>query len=104
MAFTRSYDVRNVCKSTRLPPKIIFTEFQHLAMWGCRYVKLGASRLSYMYPASGTAAHTQTRATAAATAAARQRDPRDPVATRHGLRQFIAAARARDHYGRRSRG
>ena len=40
MAFTCSYGVRDACKSTRLPPKIIFTEFQHLAMRGCRYVKL----------------------------------------------------------------
>ena len=40
MTSTHSYGVDNACKSTRLPPKIIFTEFQHLAMRGCRYVKL----------------------------------------------------------------
>jgi hypothetical protein len=45
MTSTRSYGVRNACKSTRLPPKIIFTEFQHLATRGCRYIKLRCERL-----------------------------------------------------------
>ena len=58
MATTHSYSVRNACKSTRLPPKIIFTEFQHLAIRGCRYIKLGCRRdvlLLYGYAAYCTA-------------------------------------------------